>query len=672
MKKHLLTVLTVLCLCCLCFSLVSVSATEQSEPSYETFRVRESASIRTEKPMGLRFTAEISASEYASIIETYPNAEFGIIILPQYIAEGKNVEFGSTDLRCHEEGTVEEDANFFQYRVGLPQLNGEVYEFTCSLVNISESNYEKPFMAKAYIKLGDSNYVYSAPYARSIYTVATYAVEESESYEDYATEYLENIISDVESRYTRSSALLYSDAELFAEKTFYVGDRFTVKGFVSDGENSIEANIVLSENNGLIEKVGLNEYEVVGVGTFELYAARGDKPVTDTSFLEGYKSIEVPESSETALLVSEEDLAAGNIIIGPKAQLTYVKEGEFAGSFHWKILSGHAGSLDITNENSAGLQFAEEKCSGLFKSGSYIYFDVYATGITTLASTIGSNGAPLFLYNKSSTSAAATPIFKHYVSGIEVNNNLSLQALNSDYLNTWITFEIYLTADCDWFMGGRNVLALYTDTENYTNDIYLRNIVVTKEKRQTEDGPIYRFMDDPENIGQFIDKGAQASFSYDPDAQLGGRIGAYRYTAQTDTITPLADNGAFYFKNTVTWELLKKDRILYFDLYVENMAALKFALDGQEILLYGNRNNAGREWDNAKYTVNTYVDGVKDDGVDLWGGSAYYNKWITFEIIFHEDAVQGLDPNNYICYANTTFTPVYFDNFIVTDSPLYN
>lgn len=135
---------------------------------------------------GLRFTAEISKDYYDGLTKTYggENISAGMIIVPSdYVAAAGGITFNA--LSSLGKQILSKDTETFS-------LNGGVYSYSLSIVNILENNYTRDFSAAGYIKsataidgfteYGGSYYRYT-PYdetvnSRSIYEIAYKAYTE--------------------------------------------------------------------------------------------------------------------------------------------------------------------------------------------------------------------------------------------------------------------------------------------------------------------------------------------------------------------------------------------------------------------------------------------------------------------------------------------------------------
>ena len=176
-----------------------------------TFEMMEGASIRLKDPMGIRFVASMSATDYQTLQSQ--NAEYGFIIAPSDWIDDKD------DFKV---GVMSEDTSAEKFMVratATPQLDIDDYDkdgdkteyvILVSFYGINEYNYSRPFSARAYYSVAGVPTHTENIAERAVYTVASKAIMVNgiEQYEEDDTtltaeyEYFKGIIDKVEAKYT--------------------------------------------------------------------------------------------------------------------------------------------------------------------------------------------------------------------------------------------------------------------------------------------------------------------------------------------------------------------------------------------------------------------------------------------------------------------------------------
>ena len=165
MKRNLKTSLLLICsfVLTLCLSVfcglkIGEQKTVVSANTSTTLQMQNGAQVRLSSPTGLRFTAQISASEYQTI--TSENGTFGMFILPNayrttYGEINEDNAFGANAKYCWNGATSGKKQIVHCTTEELTQASesGNTYYFACSLTNIYEENYETDFFARAYYEI---------------------------------------------------------------------------------------------------------------------------------------------------------------------------------------------------------------------------------------------------------------------------------------------------------------------------------------------------------------------------------------------------------------------------------------------------------------------------------------------------------------------------------------
>ena len=149
------------------------------------------ASVRIDKPTGIRFTSEFRRSFIDSLRATYgeKNVNLGMIITPTDYLTNNGVEF---EMAALDACTAITGAKYVKINAtAIHSDDPEFYTVNCALVNVKEGNYNREFSARAFIEVNGEIYMY-ADYdeeynSRSIACVAeaAYGDVEAEADEDY-------------------------------------------------------------------------------------------------------------------------------------------------------------------------------------------------------------------------------------------------------------------------------------------------------------------------------------------------------------------------------------------------------------------------------------------------------------------------------------------------------
>ena len=90
LTKLTITVLSAMMFLCMVIGLTTIKAYAEM-PTVDTFIMVDGASVRTQDPMGIRFTATISSEDYKKL----SGGEFGVMITPADFLD--NLEEGQTE-----------------------------------------------------------------------------------------------------------------------------------------------------------------------------------------------------------------------------------------------------------------------------------------------------------------------------------------------------------------------------------------------------------------------------------------------------------------------------------------------------------------------------------------------------------------------------------------------
>ena len=152
------------------FNVVAVSASGEVDVSLTIKGVALREFSDENGAYGIRYTTEVTNYNQ--------DAEYGVYIVPE-------------DLKS--------DTTKYQEVLGQPVNNGGEYTYTCALTDILPSNTSRPFVAKAFARVGEEDVAVSEwSEAKSIYTIATQALADEEyDKETGVSDYLTGVINTV-------------------------------------------------------------------------------------------------------------------------------------------------------------------------------------------------------------------------------------------------------------------------------------------------------------------------------------------------------------------------------------------------------------------------------------------------------------------------------------------
>ena len=651
-NKKLITALcaTAVCACLGGVTAITAAADQTATPPTLTkahVEVLNKASIRTvsnaQGGYGMRFTGRIE-KQMKEDLETYygeENVEYGVLVCPDDFLTGEvTLDFDETDgLKAYVAGTTQSSDKFFQSvkanKVLLEENEdgsiGDYYQFPCALTNIKEQNLDRDFAAAAYVGVRTSEsepftYTVSDAFARNIYTVASYALnDKTKTYDTNAKEYLDGVISKITAEYTKTNVTIQSTA---TGNAFSVGDVFTVNATVENAAgDTLETGISLSAalDSGLVEKVEKNTYKVVAMGNLNLTTDFLGFDESNATLATGYScdTLKIFNSKETASNVVAKDL---NV-----TTLDY--QESFADMAH--VLK----YINATEKVAAGFWFTDE-INSIMKKGMYVYMDLYMD-TTNRPSTdttyfcVCNNGS--YVYSHQNNSDAENFYY--------VKNNLIVPATKSftgkTILNEWVRLEHCLQADWKGTNPGYTFFSCYSSVNL---PIYIANIEITTKPKAYS--PTYL----PSSI---VDAGAYALDGVDACS--------YAYTID-ETQSTLTNIGTFQGKeNVLRWDysdgviagtttydtnkdkvqfsassLMKEGYYLYFDIYTTSYSIpVVFSGNTSYLLHYGpNHEVANKTYEYAIYDVegNPYTTGSFNAA-----NSPFWNKWVTVEFKLQAD-----------------------------------
>lgn len=288
-KSKTIIALCLISLCCLSCGFVGFadSATDTAA-SLSTFEMVAGAEVRTAEPNGIRFTTQISSSEYdalqAKVEEgVYKSVEFGSIICPSYYVTEEN---GGLTLENEYVQTAKRTTWDSEYN---PDKATDVYQYNCDLINIKDDNLAREFQAIGYCTIVDAQDNTATYYAtvknegdnaRTPLYVATYNIVKNGSDSDFLLETVDKAMV--------GNELTLSDT---AAKTVDIGDEIDLpKGFVAGKEvvlsySSEEPGIAKVEN-GKIKGVAYGKTNIIAslIGKTQTYQKKIPVTVNDPNF----------------------------------------------------------------------------------------------------------------------------------------------------------------------------------------------------------------------------------------------------------------------------------------------------------------------------------------------------------------------------------------------------
>jgi hypothetical protein len=144
----------------------------------EGFKLLDGASIRLEKPYGIRFTAQVSSELYETLKALDPNVEFGMILAPtRKVFNG----FQPDEMAARDKAVIKCEKWAVENVNGIYAYTGAIYLADDALLaNADEATFEAKISAMAYVKFtvnGETRIIYTTydetVNSRSILDVAT-------------------------------------------------------------------------------------------------------------------------------------------------------------------------------------------------------------------------------------------------------------------------------------------------------------------------------------------------------------------------------------------------------------------------------------------------------------------------------------------------------------------
>ncbi len=589
MKKITLAALAGVGMLSVGFGTVSLQANADNVAPAPVVSIEQKAAIRKEGPMGIRFTANVANVE--ALEEAYDDVVYGMLITPaDYLTEGKTLFFGG-GLTEYTEGGVA--TGTYRNKTAIPDEAGKMYG---SFVGINESNYSRPFAARAYVGVkneGDVDYAYSYSdvCTRAVYTVASYAVmDTAEGYSDEVTTYLNGVVSKVHTAYTTLNV------DLGASVFDGTNNTVNLNATVSNGVRTLETGVAIDSDN--MTQKDFTTYEVDTLGTFTATASVGNL------------SLDINDLTCTTIKANnvDEDIYPSTV---STATATLCDAAGRTNVIKW----GGTGSY-----TTSALHFADPVGRNM-KAGTYISFDLWTDkGITPAWDGQGT----WQFYGVSN--ATDRKFFGE--DGWQLNTS-GFWGNDSTMLNKWITVELQLPANYVGYLGtqwqGLQMLTTAWESAN----VYLDNFKVsTVGKTNPTEATILASKADLDNGNMYAS--SKVALSYVSD-EIDGKSGVFKWSTTSETDVMDQPGTMLKFKKTTATEnLMKNGAWVSFDLYVDATAVPRIAVNfGSDIMLYNTTSN-----DNIKLYDENGVQLTKT----MWVlGASAIKQWIHVEVRLTED-----------------------------------
>ena len=304
-KKKLLTLILSLFLMCsvVCgmLSLVpNTKAEDDGNPEWlSSFTMLAGAEVRTAEPNGIRFTTEISASEYDALMAKvasgeYQSVEFGTLICPMEYAEEGAI---TSETNAHVTKIVR-DSWDVEYN---PTEETDVYQYNGDLIGLTAADLVREYQALGYCTITPAEGEAVTYYAtvenegdnvRSPLYVASYNVINYGNEDDYLLAMIDSAMEG------KTLALSQTSASIYFGETVDFPMVATVDGARVSVAYSVENSTIASYENGKLKALSAGSTNVVAT----LWGAEGTYtatvPVTvsiDTRRFEGLETKTVTE-----------------------------------------------------------------------------------------------------------------------------------------------------------------------------------------------------------------------------------------------------------------------------------------------------------------------------------------------------------------------------------------
>ena len=350
------------------FAMSPKAVAQESNPEWlSSFTMLAGAEVRTADPNGIRFTTQISASEYNALMAKvesgeYASVEFGTLICPMEHAENGAIKDESNE---HVTKLVRKtwDAEY------NPTLQTEVYQYNGDLLGLTDADLVREYQALGYLTITPAEGTATTYYAnvesegdnvRTALYVASYNVVNLDSTSDYLLAMIDKAMAGKTLALSKTSAsLAWKQVVDFPLVATVDGKEVAVAYYVEDES-------VAKYEDGKLTAVNGGSTNIVAVlpGLDGSYTAKVPVTVTvDVSRFEGLPSKTITEQngnrSVTSTLVYEKgvglwvkmeathNLAAANGWVGSALNV----EINVAGDSYW-LYNGATGPAAYPAEGS--------------------------------------------------------------------------------------------------------------------------------------------------------------------------------------------------------------------------------------------------------------------------------------------------------------------------------
>lgn len=343
-----------------------------------TFVMENGANVRyatTESESGLRFEAEMSATDYTALMnnvgdgKAYSEMSFGVMIMPyDYIEKYGDLTvenlFG-TDAKYDWAEMVDGEWQYDGSKVRIINITGDAFSqdliesenmvFRGAISGILQDNLARDFIGRGYIKYkvsGESEYKY---------LMAEYADDKVHSNVRSIIEVAEAAYADVETETDEKNDLksYYLDKTNVRLVKFFDGDRLALShksalGYTFDGEI-----VMLDQDgykfarwvNGAGETVSINESYTVN-GTEKVYAVytKGDQDYVEDGYLNADGAVITAINEFLALEISSENLAtAKEKFEAVNSAIEVIREDEYKNLISDEVAAQLAAQIEVLN-----------------------------------------------------------------------------------------------------------------------------------------------------------------------------------------------------------------------------------------------------------------------------------------------------------------------------------
>ncbi len=528
-KKRLIVLVTLLSALCMCVASLFVVNTVKASttPTTASFKMFDGAWFRAtgaDQTSGMRFAGTISSSEYTALETAYGSKylEFGVLLCrAEDISSESELEIGSATLTEYDSATgIENGKKYYQRKAVMPQVdetdkneNGDTteYAFYGSFIGIKEQNFNKNFVAKAYVAFGEDENTRTIEYtnavSRSIFTVANAGL-----IGDYAgNAYCQNVYNTVTEGYTNLKIETTVNGSIAdpATDSVAMGDKVGVTAKLYD-----------AANQNFIEVQGKYEYTTLtsdnADGTVSVKTLKGlsyeakvpnfDKQVvTLTPKADQVYTASIDDLNTIFKTTEGGKNSHNNVTIGG---ITYLNGTDnpayadcdaetptFTNEVGDEAPTGAEYKLHYNVLRTDDNKIASNYCKGYFEIdnsvynvGDYVTIDIYYSGVSCALFVSGVNGGSqaVQLRNAETTGSASGTNFS-VLALDKTAGILKKPSSAASFGNVWLTYEFQILGDAPIKFYTSNTSAGAPDTYYFAN-IRISDQRVMDRKEIANDG----------------------------------------------------------------------------------------------------------------------------------------------------------------------------------------